>query len=568
MQRVVSLAVLLLGLASCGDDPDSPAAPAQDAVRTELTAPEPEDVAEEPAPEAIPDPSADADADGDGLSDYQERHKYLTDPASADTDGDGVGDGDWVERREHTYTIRFVTRVLPPAEAIRDDWQDARVLDRCNEYVELEIVVYPLGTPDTEIPRARERESMAAAHPARVTANMMCNFDAEMRATLLADLAEAGIEPDALNDRDLVERVTAWAMRDSEFVSAGFCIPLVGVVDGAVAPLPELVPEFQRRKLRNDPARTDAEQLALEALGKEMYAQRRHGSCTSSAVYLANILRCIGVPTLQTRAIPPADASNDDQVQMLARGVRHPQIRAAILEAMERLGRTDASHNFNIAFVGGRWRRLNYSDLGPKLVDANYMGLLLRTLEFDDLAVSGFAEAKARLATGEIRGEQFRGPNHYRLMDVTDRVGEHATISFPVESPATVDEPASGDQRDHAMLTIGRLAWREHPGDAGLRVLAAHVTEWFDDQNGDQYKRFTQRVDRHFDVRDGERTILSIECAIGSITGSGGLHAVVFLLDQEEIRRLPADRALRLVPRNGGERGRWAVEPGAVFTRP
>lgn len=35
------------------------------------------------------------DTDGDGLSDFQEIHKYLTDPAKNDTDGDGVPDGDW-----------------------------------------------------------------------------------------------------------------------------------------------------------------------------------------------------------------------------------------------------------------------------------------------------------------------------------------------------------------------------------------------------------------------------------------------------------------------------------------
>ena len=36
----------------------------------------------------------DLDTDGDGLSDFQEQHKYLTDPHRMDSDADGVLDGD------------------------------------------------------------------------------------------------------------------------------------------------------------------------------------------------------------------------------------------------------------------------------------------------------------------------------------------------------------------------------------------------------------------------------------------------------------------------------------------
>src|SRR4051794_12505294 len=43
----------------------------------------------------------DIDSDGDGLSDFDETHKYFTDPHRQDTDGDGILDGDWSERREY-----------------------------------------------------------------------------------------------------------------------------------------------------------------------------------------------------------------------------------------------------------------------------------------------------------------------------------------------------------------------------------------------------------------------------------------------------------------------------------
>src|SRR5947209_4715423 len=48
----------------------------------------------------------DRDADGDGLSDFQEIHKYFTDPRKRATAGRSTPDGDWDERRQFTYSIR------------------------------------------------------------------------------------------------------------------------------------------------------------------------------------------------------------------------------------------------------------------------------------------------------------------------------------------------------------------------------------------------------------------------------------------------------------------------------
>ena len=90
--------------------------------------------------------AAPTDTDGDGLSDFEETHKYFTDPAKADSDGDGKPDGDWSERREYAYTVRSIVRVLRPAAAISDDYQDARVLEETEDYLELEVIHYPLNT--------------------------------------------------------------------------------------------------------------------------------------------------------------------------------------------------------------------------------------------------------------------------------------------------------------------------------------------------------------------------------------------------------------------------------------
>ena len=95
----------------------------------------------------------DVDSDRDGLSDFQEIHKYRTDPTKRDSDGDGTPDGDWNERREYTYTIRTVLRVMPPINeaAISDDYQDARLRKKTEQYVELEVIHYPLSTAQETI---------------------------------------------------------------------------------------------------------------------------------------------------------------------------------------------------------------------------------------------------------------------------------------------------------------------------------------------------------------------------------------------------------------------------------
>src|SRR5262249_53511856 len=73
---------------------------------------------------------ADADSEGDGLSDFQEIHKYGTDPHKKPTAGTGASDGNWEERRQFTYSIRTIVRVLRPVNiaTLNDDYQDVRVL--------------------------------------------------------------------------------------------------------------------------------------------------------------------------------------------------------------------------------------------------------------------------------------------------------------------------------------------------------------------------------------------------------------------------------------------------------
>jgi hypothetical protein len=93
------------------------------------------------------------DTDDDGLSDFQEIHKYLTDPNNPDTDDDGISDGDWQERREYTYWVRSILRFMPPfdEDALNDDFQDANVLEQEDYYIEMEVIHYPFSTAEDSI---------------------------------------------------------------------------------------------------------------------------------------------------------------------------------------------------------------------------------------------------------------------------------------------------------------------------------------------------------------------------------------------------------------------------------
>src|SRR5205807_6459019 len=104
----------------------------------------------EAGPGAAPPPvvAKDPDSDGDGLPDFQELHKYNTDPHKKDTSGDGIADGDWKGRREYAYSVRAIVRIMPPFNlaAMNDDYQDVRLLKQTKDYADLEVVLYPLNT--------------------------------------------------------------------------------------------------------------------------------------------------------------------------------------------------------------------------------------------------------------------------------------------------------------------------------------------------------------------------------------------------------------------------------------
>ncbi len=213
----------------------------------------------------------DADTDGDGLSDFQEVHKYRTDPNKFSTAGDGVSDGDWQRRREFTYTIRTVVKVMPPVDpdCMSDDYQDARVLGKRANFVELEVIHYPLNTNAEGIrsdPDWRRHDTKMAKH---VRAGITTNWDDAMKRDLMAALRTDGIDPDTFEDRELVARAAAWLMDNSKFVNM-FCTHYVHFPQGRAAVYPGLEHSFDHEK--GNRAWTVQGQLDRELFGRTMYA--------------------------------------------------------------------------------------------------------------------------------------------------------------------------------------------------------------------------------------------------------------------------------------------------------
>jgi len=509
----------------------------------------------------------DADTDGDGLSDFQEIHKYRTDPKKLSTAGDGISDGDRQRRREFTYTIRSVVKVMPPVniECLNDDYQDARVLSRGDNYVELEVIHFPLNTNAESIRGNSSWRCQDVGMEEYLRPGITTNWDAAMQGDLVSALKSAGINPDRLDDRELVIQVSHWLFANSKFVNM-FCTHYISFPQGRATIYPGLETKFESDK--GDHAWTTREQLEHELFGRSMFANRTHGSCTSSAVYLTTVLRALGIPTRMILAIPLVDGNDPAQLTMVRDGISHHGVRRTLL-----LGLASASgyanHTFNEVFVGGRWIRLNYQKLGQNSLDANNMGLLTHVNTFNDLSETPLAATWGkRYAKGE-RDATFRYGNPYRCEEVTDHFGKYARLENP-------------ELKEHRAITISRAYWAnaaDAPADVksakwlfrndGAGRLFIHGDEWFDDQPWQQHKAFYQaagkeflfKADGHPDVR-GRITMASI---IGPT--QSGIREMEILIPTAEYAKMTAGIEYTLTPRNEVAGYEWKTKGRVTITK-
>ena len=520
------------------------------------------------APVGTPVEAADPDTDGDGLSDFQEIHKYRTDPHKNDTAGTGIPDGDWQQRREFTYSVRAVVRVMPPynLKALNDDYQDVRVRAETKDYVELEVVVYPLNSNAEAIRGNPNWKKDYAGMTEYLAPGVTTNWDEAMRRDLLAELARDGIHPDRLTDREVVEQVSQWLFRHSRCRSM-FCTFYVGFPDGKPALLAGTEQAFERDK--GDPKWSVREEFEHELFGRRMFANKTYGTCTSTAVYQTTVLRALGIPTRMILCIPLGDGSDPAQVEMIEKGLTHRRVRYEAMLGVIAGGGDFTSHTFCEVFVGGRWRRLNYTTLGQNVLQPTYLGLMVHVHTFRDLSEAKLGETwGVRYAMGR-RDEVFAHANPYRLMEVSDHFGRYAKVPNP---------RAAGE---HTRITIDKVYWPDvEEAPPGVREMKSgapagggrffvHGREWIDNA-GDylQYKLFMRRVDPNFVLRAEGRPDVACRLSMSFVAGGPEkLRELEVAIPATEYAKMVPGVAYRLCPVNGNKGYEWAVSDGVMVTR-
>lgn len=507
-------------------------------------------------------PSRDPDRDADGLSDFQEVHKYRTDPDSADSDGDGTPDGDWDERREWSYTIRTIVQVLPPVtdDVLCDDYQDARLLDRTPDYVELEVIHYPLNTVAQGIEADEQWREHLDGLAAWVEPGITSNWDAELARELELALAEDGIDTRLLDDRTLVQRASDWLCRHAQYHD-GFSTFLTSFDDqGRPFVEPELAARVERGEREGEITLEQKWQCELYAKG--MFEAGQRGSCTSSAIYLSGCLRALGLPTRTVLTIPLVDASDEREVASLDR-LRHPSIRAQIKQGILPLANSWSSHTFNEVWVGGRWRRLNYDRLGQNTLDAGLYGLLTHVATFHDWSDANMPatwgrRSVARAADGR-RDDVFGGTNPYHSVALSDRFGVHSGLS-----PEALPEPPEPLRA----LQVSEAFWSDHPrSEFDFEVREPCVLLYVGEH--DEFaavKRFTASVDRRFFLEAQGHPTLAVSSSVGGWSMGRDCYAVLHLGPADWNELVPGV-AYTIRPQNASSEFRWELPEPLAVTR-
>ncbi|MCA8968516.1 MAG: hypothetical protein KDC95_01985 [Planctomycetes bacterium] len=490
------------------------------------------------------------DSDRDGLPDELEIHKYRTDPKKADSDGDGIPDGDWFERREYQYTVRSIVRVMRPVtpEFLSDDYQDARVLDRTEHYVELEVVHYPFADgPKIEAdPRWRRTASKMKEWTEPGPTN---DWTPQLRKKLVAALRKDGIDVQKLDDKTLVERVSRWLCERAKS-EAGFTIFTTAFDDDGK---PFVPPEFATSVEKNERStgRKRTEQWKREVSASGMFDECVRGTCSSSSIYLNGCLRALGIPTRTILCIPVVDAGDANERAMLE-GLRHNRVRSVLVAAIQDLETSWASHTFNEVFVGGRWVRLNYDRLGQGIFDGALYGMLTHVATCSDWADFRFWDTIGRRQkVSRPEDDPFGGNNPYSTIALRDEFGPHCSIENPSGPTARITRVSRS--ADPALPQDIR-EWFERRKKVGL-IVETDATS----PRGSEMKSFLESVDRTLELVTSDDTRFTVSIERGIWWNSGGHLAVLF--DEATARALEGARVISVACPNATDNAKWTVPP-------
>ncbi len=356
-----------------------------------------------------------------------------------------------------------------------------------------------------------------------------------------------------------------------------FCTFYVGFRDGKPEVLPGLEKAFERDK--GDPKWTVQEQLEHELLGKEMFARKSYGTCTSTAVYQATVLRALGIPTRIILCIPLADGSDMAQVGMVDQGLTNHHVRYDSCLGALSGGTGFASHTFCEVFVGGRWRRLNSTTLGQNVLERNYLGLMIKVHAFKDLSEANLAATWGTRYAKGLRDDLFQHSNPYRLLEVSDHFGKYAKVPNPpadkelkgvtITKAYWPDKNAPAEIREMEQQRVSEELSLTGIGAAkGDRRFYIHCHEWLEGA-GDylQYKLFMRRADRTILLRAKGQPEVSCQASMNFYTHhSRNLCELEIVIPAAEYAKMTKG-AYTLHPVNGQKGYEWKVREDVKLTQ-
>jgi Transglutaminase-like superfamily len=464
--------------------------------------------------------------------------------------------------KEDTYTITSVLQLLPPVNPadMSDDFQDARVLARDKDSLTVEVTYYPLRQVSIgENPHWRKDYAGMTEYLKPTPTE---NWDQTMRRDLLAELLGDGIDPDKLTDRQLVEKVSRWAIKRAHSTHA-FGIWAVHYPGGKPDVYPPLREAFDREK--PEKSWTDQQMFDQEVLGRSMFYNKVHGACTSSSVYLATILRALGIPTRIVVCIPPFDPNDEAQARLFYDQVRHNQVRETIRAALDGTQGFE-DHFFNEVYVGHRWVRLNYSTLGQPILDARYFGLLTHIYTCSDLSQMPLAQTWGmRFFKHPVDQPKLSSVNPYRLISVQDHFGSNAPLANPPVPAAELRTVTIIGLYPKGSAAIPKWVTENDAWQRGSTDLLIACREWVAGTYH-QMSAFRKRAGHEFLLRaPGQPDLKARLNGLTLSKGDGSFQAYGAQFAPEDRAKLASGVAYSIQPLNVSDTYRWAVAPGTTL---
>lgn len=465
---------------------------------------------------------------------------------------------------EDTYTITSVMQILNPVDpaAMNDDFQHARVLARDTDSCTLEITYYPLYEPPIGEDPNWQRDDAGMTEYLRP--GPAGNWDQSMRRDLISELHQAGIDPDKLTDKQLVERVSRWAMKRAHSTHS-FCIWAVYFPGGTPAVYPPLREAFDKEKPNE--SWTDQQMFDQEVLGKSMFYNKVHGSCTSSSVYLATIFRALGIPTRIILCVPPFDPNDQTQASMFYDNVHHNRVRETVRSALDGLSGFD-NHVFNEVYVGHHWVRLNYDTLGQPILDAHYFGLLTHIYTCSDLSEVPLAQTwgmRYFKSPADANQPALSSTNPYRLLSVQDHFGVNTHLENPEAPVSELQKVTIVGLYPAGSPQLPKWIDLDKVHESGTEFLIA-INEWNRSGQYNQLRAFRRHAgDQFLLTAPRQPEVRAHLTSLDVSAGDGSFQAFGAQIDPEDKDKLIPGLTYTIQAINISDTYRWTVGPGVAF---